>query len=48
MKDKCRSPDDSKLLKQALEKIDENVKFIETRRNNVTFKFNDKHAVVSA
>lgn len=47
MKEKCRSPEDSKFVKQALDKVEENSSFIESRRKNVTFKFSDTQAVVS-
>lgn len=47
IKERCKSPEDSRLLKQALDKIDENVKFIEQRRKNVAFKFNTTNEVVS-
>lgn len=47
LKERCRCPDDSKLMKQALEKVDENCKFIESKRKSVNFKFSDTAAVVS-
>lgn len=47
VKDKCKNSNDSKLLKQLVEKIDENSKFIIDLRKTVDFKFNDLDAVVS-
>ena len=35
-------------MKQALDKIEENSKFIEDHRKNVVFKFSDTQAVVSS
>lgn len=47
IKDKCKSANDGKLLKQLVEKIEENNRFITNRRKTVNFKFNDTEAVVS-
>lgn len=47
IKEKCKNPEHSKLLKQACEKIDENSKFIEERRSKCNFKFTDIDAVAT-
>src|SRR3989442_1266415 len=45
IKESCKNAEDSKTLKQAVDKIQENSSFIESRRNGVTFKFSDVSAV---
>jgi len=43
----CKNPEDSRLVKQVLEKIEENSKYITNKRSVVTFKFSDTMAVES-
>ena len=45
LKEKCKNPEDHRLLKQVVDKIEENSKFITDKRTSVTFKFSDSGAV---
>ena len=46
IKEQCKSQEHARILRQALEKINENEKFIEDRRKKITFKFNNINEVV--
>jgi nucleolar complex protein 2 len=45
LKTNCKNPEHSRLLKQAQEKVEENIKYIESKRKSVPFKFNDIQAI---
>lgn len=47
LKEKCRNSEHGKLLKQACEKIEENIKFIEDKRSKIDFKFTDIDATIT-
>ncbi|KAI1301362.1 Nucleolar complex protein 2 -like protein [Halotydeus destructor] len=47
LKERCKNSDDSRYMKQVLDKIEENVKFIETKRKGVGFAFSDQGEVDS-
>jgi nucleolar complex protein 2 len=45
LKQQCKDPEDHRLLKQVIDKIEENSKFITEKRTSVTFGFSDSGAV---